>query len=55
VVVTSDCGQDDCGLGDDFVRTFKSASLLATLRSIFPEQDEVIRQKEKKLARVEEI
>lgn len=55
VVVTSDSGQDDCGLGDHSVRTFDPASLLETLRSIFPEQDKMIRQTEKKLAREEEF
>ena len=55
VVVTSDSGQDDCGMGNHSVRTFEPASLLETLRGIFPEADKVIRQTEKKLARVEEV
>ena len=54
VIVTSDSGQDDCGMGDHSVRTFDPASLLETLRGIFPEEDKVIRQTEKNLARVEE-
>ena len=41
-------------MGDHSVRTFDPASLLETLRGIFPEEDKVIRQTEKNLARVEE-
>lgn len=50
IVVTSDSGQDDCGKGDHSVRSFDPASLLETLRTIFPAEDKEIKRVEKKLA-----